>query len=46
MQNRLGSAGRWGIIPDENNWKLVGKKNQPAFTYLYENETADGVEFP
>ena len=39
------NGGKWGIIPDEDDWKLVEKKNS-AFTYFCDNETVDGVEFP
>ena len=39
------NGGKWGIIPDEKDWKLVEKKNS-AFTYFCDNETVDGVEFP
>ena len=39
------NSGKWGIIPNEDDWKLVEKKNS-AFTYFCDNETVDGVEFP
>lgn len=42
---RKHNNGKWGMIPEENDWKLVEKKNS-ALTYFCDNETVDGVEFP
>jgi phosphoserine aminotransferase len=39
------NGGRFGTIPDEKEWKLSPAKGS-AFTYLCDNETVDGVEFP
>ncbi|KAI0595672.1 phosphoserine aminotransferase [Biscogniauxia sp. FL1348] len=40
---RKTNGGKFGIIPDESNWKL---SKDAAFVYLCSNETVDGVEFP
>lgn len=37
------NGGKFGIIPDENTWKL---SKDPAMVYYCDNETVDGVEFP
>jgi len=42
---RKANGGKWGIIPEEKDWNLVGEKNS-AMTYFCDNETVDGVEFP
>ena len=43
------NGGKFGIIPEESDWKLTPTKKQggpgPAFVYLCDNETVDGVEF-
>ena len=41
---RKANGGKFGKIPDEAEWKLSGKG--AALTYLCDNETVDGVEFP
>ncbi|KAK2589973.1 Phosphoserine transaminase [Conoideocrella luteorostrata] len=40
---RKTNGGKFGIIPDESNWKL---SKDAAFVYFCSNETVDGVEFP
>jgi phosphoserine aminotransferase len=39
------NGGKFGKIPDESEWTMTKGKG-PAFTYLCDNETVDGVEFP
>lgn len=41
---RKSNNGKFGKIPDEGEWKLAPKGS--AFTYMCDNETVDGVEFP
>jgi phosphoserine aminotransferase len=40
---RKSNGGKFGVIPDEKEWKLSAKS---ALTYFCDNETVDGVEFP
>ncbi len=44
LDARKSNNGKFGKIPDEKEWKLTPKGS--AFTYLCDNETVDGVEFP
>ncbi len=37
------NGGKFGIIPDESDWKL---SKDAACVYFCSNETVDGVEFP
>ncbi|KAI1617596.1 phosphoserine aminotransferase [Exophiala viscosa] len=41
---RKSNNGKFGKIPDESEWKLTPQGS--AFTYMCDNETVDGVEFP
>lgn len=41
---RKSNNGKFGKIPDEKEWNLTPKGS--ALTYLCDNETVDGVEFP
>ncbi|KAH0846723.1 phosphoserine transaminase [Fonsecaea monophora] len=41
---RKSNGGKFGKIPDESEWNLTPKGS--ALTYLCDNETVDGVEFP
>ncbi|KAJ9612078.1 Phosphoserine transaminase [Cladophialophora chaetospira] len=41
---RKSNNGKFGKIPDEKEWKLTPSGS--ALTYLCDNETVDGVEFP
>ncbi|KAK3316224.1 phosphoserine aminotransferase [Apodospora peruviana] len=40
---RKSNGGKFGVIPDESDWKL---SKDAAFVYFCSNETVDGVEFP
>ena len=42
---RKSNGGKFGVIPEEKSWTLSPAKGS-AFTYLCDNETVDGVEFP
>ena len=42
---RKSNNGKFGLIPDESEWKLSTSKNS-AMVYWCDNETVDGVEFP
>jgi len=44
LDARKSNNGKFGKIPDESEWKLTPKTS--AFTYMCDNETVDGVEFP
>jgi hypothetical protein len=44
LDARKSNNGKFGKIPDESEWKLTPKSS--AFTYMCDNETVDGVEFP
>ncbi|KIW57331.1 phosphoserine transaminase [Exophiala xenobiotica] len=44
LDARKSNNGKFGKIPDESEWKLTPKAS--AFTYMCDNETVDGVEFP
>ncbi|EXJ62923.1 phosphoserine aminotransferase [Cladophialophora yegresii CBS 114405] len=44
LDARKSSGGKFGKIPDEQEWKLTPKGS--AFVYLCDNETVDGVEYP
>ncbi|KAK5458340.1 Phosphoserine transaminase [Exophiala xenobiotica] len=44
LDARKTNNGKFGKIPDESEWKLTPKSS--AFTYMCDNETVDGVEFP
>ncbi|TKA62980.1 hypothetical protein B0A49_12253 [Cryomyces minteri] len=50
MDARKANDGKFGKIPAENEWELTPIKKQggtgAALTYLCDNETVDGVEFP
>jgi phosphoserine aminotransferase len=39
------NGGKFGVIPDEKDWKL-SLREKTAFVYYCDNETVDGVEFP
>ncbi|OAP56903.1 phosphoserine transaminase [Fonsecaea erecta] len=41
---RKANNGKFGTIPDESEWCLTPRAS--AMTYLCDNETVDGVEFP
>ncbi len=41
---RQANDGHFGVIPDEETWKLTPTGG--AFVYYCDNETVDGVEFP
>ena len=50
---RKANDGKFGVIPPEDQWSLGEQSSidtplelQPALTYLCDNETVDGVEFP
>lgn len=47
---RKHNNGKFGVIPDEKEWKLTPTKKQggsgSALVYFCDNETVDGVEFP
>ena len=47
---RKSNNGRFGKIPDEEQWNLTPKTKNgsrgSAFVYFCDNETVDGVEFP
>lgn len=42
---KFSKTGKFTVIPDEKEWKLSSPSSS-AFTYLCDNETVDGVEFP
>ena len=44
LDARNSNNGKFGVIPDEKEWKLTPKGS--ALTYFCDNETVDGVEFP
>jgi phosphoserine aminotransferase len=45
LDARKANGGKFGTIPPDGEWKLSDAKGS-AFTYLCDNETVDGVEFP
>ncbi|OCT54927.1 Phosphoserine aminotransferase [Cladophialophora carrionii] len=44
LDARKSNGGKFGKIPDEQEWKLTPRGS--AFVYLCDNETVDGVEYP
>ncbi|KIW16925.1 phosphoserine transaminase [Exophiala spinifera] len=44
LDARKGNNNKFGKIPAESEWKLTPKGS--ALTYMCDNETVDGVEFP